>query len=147
MLERRIRRNLHQLGDQLTQLANARLHPHNLTSQQALLLRFVCAEQRQGRAICQRDLEAQFKLKGSSITSLVKELERKGFVSRRPDPADERRKLVTALPKALALMVEFETAFGALHEKMMRGFSPEQQEAIAQTLEQMVRNLEQKELP
>ena len=146
MIDRRIRRNLRQISDQLTQLANARLLPHNITSQQALILRFVCAEQREGRVSCQRDLETQFKLKGSSITSLVKGLERKGFVKRCPDPADERRKLVTVLPKGLALMIEFETAFRELHEKMMQGFSPEQQETIAQALEQMACNLAQKEL-
>lgn len=146
MIERRIRRNLRQISDQLTQLANTRLLPHNITSQQALILRYVCTEQRAGRVICQRDIEVQFKLKGSSITSLLKGLERKAFVTRCPDPADERRKLVTARPKALALMVEFETAFDALHTKMMQGFSHEQQEAIAQALEQMARNLEQEEL-
>ena len=146
MLDRRIRRNLRQISDQLTQLANARLLPHQITSQQALILRYICGEQRERRAICQHDLEMQFNLKGSSISSLVKGLERKGFVTRCADPADERRKLVTALPKGLALMVEFETAFRTLHEKMMHGFSSEQQEAIAQALEQMARNLEQKEM-
>lgn len=146
MLDRRIRRNLRQISDQLTQLANLRLLPHQITSQQALILRYVCGEQRAQRAICQRDLETQFNLKGSSITSLLKGLERKGFITRCSDPTDERRKLVTALPKGLDLMIEFETAFRTLHEKMMQGFSSEQQEAIAQALEQMVRNLEQKEM-
>ena len=144
MIDRRIRRNLRQISDQLTQLANVRLLPHQITSQQALILRYICGEQRAQRAICQRDLELQFK--GSSITSLLKGLERKGFVTRCSDPSDERRKLVTALPKGLDLMIEFETAFRTLHEKMMQGFSSEQQEAIAQALEQMVRNLEQKEM-
>lgn len=147
MIDRRIRRNLRQISDQLTQLANTRLLPHNITSQQAWILRFVAAEQREGRVVCQRDLETQFRRKGSSITSLLHGLERKGFVSRSLDPADERRKLITVLPKGLALMVEFETAFRALHEKMMQGFSSEQQEAIAQALEQMARNLEEEERP
>ena len=89
-----------------------------------------------------RIFEEAFGLKGSSVTSLLQGLERKSFITRRSDPADERRKFVTVLPKGQVLMSDFETAFREMDEKMMHGVTPEQQQALVEALELMVRNLE-----
>ena len=98
---------------------------------------------RQGKITCQKDIEEAFQLKGSSITSLLQGLERKGFIIRRPDPSDERRKFVTVLSKGLELMSEFETVFHEIDEKMVQGLTAEQQQTLVQELELMAHNLEQ----
>ncbi len=130
------------IGQRMKQLLNERLLPYDITSQQSRIIGFVCSEQRQGKVIYQKDIEEAFELKGSSITSLLQGLERKGFITRRSDASDERRKFVTVLPKGEQLMSEFETAFREMDEKMVQGLTPEQQQVLVQALELMASNLE-----
>lgn len=129
------------IGQRTKHLMDQRLLPYDITPQQARIIGFVCSRQRQGTIVNQKDIEEAFELKGSSITSLLQGLQRKNFITRRPDPDDERRKIVTVLPKAEALMSEFEGVFREIDERMMQGITPEQQQLLVQALEQMVSNL------
>jgi DNA-binding MarR family transcriptional regulator len=131
------------IGQRTKLLLDKRLLPYDITSQQARIIGFVCSRQREGKSICQKDIEEAFELKGSSITSLLQGLERKGFITRRPDPADERRKVVIVLPKGQELMSDFETAFRELDEKMAQGLTAEQQQTLVEALELMAHNLEE----
>lgn len=131
-----------QIGQRAKHFLDERLLPYDITPQQARIIGFVCSEQRQGKIICQKDIEEAFELKGSSITSLLQGLERKDFIVRRPDPSDERRKVVTVLPKGEGLMSDFETAFHEIDERMVQGLTTEQQQTVAQTLKLIVDNLE-----
>ena len=142
IIDGRIKDYIILIGQRMKQLLNERLLPYNITSQQSRIIGFVCSEQRQGKVIYQKDIEEAFELKGSSITSLLQGLERKGFITRHPDASDERRKFVTVLPKGQELMSDFETAFHEMDEKMMQGFTPEQQQALVEALELMASNLE-----
>jgi DNA-binding MarR family transcriptional regulator len=131
-----------QIAQRAKYTLDERLLPYDITSQQSRIIGFVISEQRQGKTIYQKDIEEAFKLKGSSITSLLQGLERKKFIVRRPDPSDERRKVVTVLPKGQELMSDFEAAFREIDEKMVRDLSPEQQQMLVQVLELMTHNLE-----
>ncbi len=142
IIDGRIKDYIILIGQRMKQLLNERLLPYDITSQQSRIIGFVCSEQRQGKVIYQKDIEEAFELKGSSITSLLQGLERKGFITRRPDASDERRKFVTVLPKGQQLMSEFETAFREMDEKMVQGLTPEQQQALVEALEMMAHNLE-----
>lgn len=130
------------IGQRTRLLLNELLLPYDITSQQARIIGFVISEQRLGRVICQKDIEEAFELKGSSITSLLQGLERKHFIIRRPDPADERRKVVTILPKGQDLMSEFETAFDEMDERLVRDLAPEQMRELVQMLERIMHNLD-----
>jgi MarR family transcriptional repressor of mepA len=130
------------IGQRMKHLLDGRLLPYDITTQQARIIGFVCSEQREGKIICQKDIEEAFELKGSSITSLLQGLERKSFITRRPDPADERRKIVIVLPKGERLMSDFETAFREIDEKMLQGITTEQQQALIDTLKLLAHNLE-----
>ena len=137
-----IRAYLSLIGQRTKHLLHGRLLPYDITPQQARIIGFVCSEQREGKIICQKDIEEAFELKGSSITSLLQGLERKGFITRRPDPSDERRKIVIVLPKGERLMNDFETAFREIDEKMLQGLTPEQQQSLVDTLKLLADNLE-----
>jgi len=139
--DNKVRAYLILISQRTKHLMDQRLLPYDITPQQARIVGFVCSRQREGTIVCQKDIEEAFELKGSSITSLLQGLQRKNFIARRPDPDDERRKIVTVLPKAEELMSDFENVFHEIDERMMRGITPEQQQLVAQALEQMVRNL------
>lgn len=139
----RIRVYLSLISQRTKHLLDRRLLPYDITPQQARIIGFVCSEQREGKIICQKDIEEAFELRGSSITSLLQGLERKGFITRRPDPSDERRKFVIVLPKGQELMSDFETAFREIDEKMVQGLTPEQQQSLVDILKLLAHNLEQ----
>ena len=141
-IESKIREHLRQIGQRSKLLLDERLVPYDITPQQARLIGFVCSEQQQGNITYQKDIEEAFELKGSSVTSLLQGLQRKGFIMRRSDASDERRKVVTVLPKGQELVSKFETVFHEIDEKMVQGLTPEQQQRLVQTLEQMASNLE-----
>jgi len=143
IIDNNIRVYLRRIGQRTKSLMDERLLPHNITSQQARIVGFINAEQEQGKVVCQKDIEKAFELKGSSITSLLQGLERKGFIVRHLDPSDERRKCVALLPKGLELVREFAAAFHELDEKMVRDLTLEQLETLAQALKLMAHNLEQ----
>ncbi|MBV9257202.1 MAG: MarR family transcriptional regulator [Ktedonobacteraceae bacterium] len=142
IVDNKIRVYLSLIGQRTKHLLDERLLPYDITPQQARIIGFVCSEQREGKTICQKDIEEAFELKGSSITSLLQGLERKGFITRRSDPSDERRKVVIVLPKGQGLMSDFETAFREMDEKMLQGLTSEQQRILVDTLERMAHNLE-----
>ncbi|GHO92358.1 MarR family transcriptional regulator [Reticulibacter mediterranei] len=139
--DNKVRTYLSLIGQRTKHLMDQRLLPYDITPQQARIIGFVCSRQRQGTIVNQRDIEEAFELRGSSITSLLQGLQRKNFIVRHPDPDDERRKIVTVLPKGEALMSEFEVVFHEIDERMMQGIAPEQQQQLVQALEQMARNL------
>jgi DNA-binding MarR family transcriptional regulator len=139
--DNKVRTYLSLIGQRTKHLMDQRLLPYDITPQQARIIGFVCFKQREGTIVNQKDIEEAFELKGSSITSLLQGLQRKNFITRRSDPDDERRKIVTVLPKAEALMSDFEAVFREIDERMMQGITPEQQQLLVRTLEQMARNL------
>lgn len=140
-IDNSIRTYLSQIGQRTKAQLDDLLSPYGITPQQARIIGFVCSEQREGKIICQKDIEEAFQLKGSSITSLLQGLDHKRFIARHADHSDERRKIVTVLPKGQELMSTFETSFQEIDEKMVRGLSVEQQQILLQTLKLMADNL------
>ncbi len=140
--ESRIRGYLRQIGQRTKLLLDERLLPYDITPQQARIIGFVVSEQRIGKIVYQKDLEDVFELKGSSITSLLQGLERKGFVRRRIDSSDERRKVIDVLPKGYGLISDTEAAFREIDEQMIQGITQEQQELLVKVLSAMAHNLE-----
>lgn len=138
----RIRIYLSLIGQRMKLLFNERLLPYHITAQQARIVGFVGSAQKEGKLIYQKDIEEELELTGPSITSLLQGLERKSFIKRRPDPADERRKTVIVLPKGLELLHDLASVFQHIDEKMVHDLSVEQQQTLLQALEQMAHNLE-----
>jgi MarR family transcriptional regulator, repressor for mepA len=137
-----IRQYLTVIGQRMKQLLNERLLPYDITPQQARIVGFVGTLQERGRVIYQKDIEEEVELRGPSITSLLQGLERKGFITRRVDPADERRKQVIVLAKGLDLLHDFEVVFQQIDQKLVQTLTAEQQQALLQALERMAHNVE-----
>lgn len=76
-----------------------------LTSTQALALEFVIQKASDGE-VYQKDLESFLSIRGSSVTSLINNLERDGYIRRESVKFDGRYKHLAPTEKALAIQAE-----------------------------------------
>ena len=95
----------------------------------------------EGRDVYQRDLEAIFKLRRSTLSSVISTLEKRGYLSRAPVPQDARlRKLVlTEAGQTIGRHV-FET-FSHLNDLLIAGLTQEELAFFASVLDKIAGNL------
>ena len=76
----------------------------------------------------------------SNVARQVSSLEEKGFVKRRPDPADRRNLLVYPTQKAVAVLDKIRAVHAQWRERLLEGFSEEERAAIGVYLERLAEN-------
>ncbi|MBB4913943.1 MarR family winged helix-turn-helix transcriptional regulator [Streptosporangium saharense] len=67
----------------------------------------------------------------STMTKTLQRLERSGFVSRAPSPANRRVSIVSSTPKGDALRPEVERALAEVHRRMTKGLNSTQAGELA----------------
>ncbi|MFF5211742.1 MarR family winged helix-turn-helix transcriptional regulator [Streptosporangium sp. NPDC000396] len=77
----------------------------------------------------------------STMTKTLQRLERSGFISRSPSPANRRVSIVETTPKGDALRPEIERILTEVHRRMTLGLTPEQTETLSSLLEVVQVNL------
>ncbi|WP_336865623.1 MarR family transcriptional regulator [Peribacillus frigoritolerans] len=131
------------LGHQMKQLGDKKLEAYNITSEQGHALDYLVTHRDEN--ITQKHMEKVFQRKGSSISSIVTNLEKKGLIERKTDPNDERRKFIHLLPKGFAIVKEFQVFFDELEEDMIKGFSVEEKTTLLNLINRVRQNLKDKE--
>ncbi|MEV8633121.1 MarR family winged helix-turn-helix transcriptional regulator [Streptosporangium sp. NPDC051023] len=66
----------------------------------------------------------------STMTKTLQRLERSGFVSRTPNPANRRISIVSTTPKGDALRPDVERVLSELHRRMTHGLTPAQTDEL-----------------
>jgi len=77
----------------------------------------------------------------STITKTTDSLERGGYLSKKPNPADGRSYLVTLTPKGRECYAQFEEIMLRLEQKILGGLSREDGEALIRLLRMVEDNL------
>ncbi|MEU3163566.1 MarR family transcriptional regulator [Streptosporangium sp. NPDC006930] len=77
----------------------------------------------------------------STMTKTLQRLERSGFVSRRPDPANRRISIVDITPKGHALRPEVDRVLAEVHRRMTDGLTAEQIDELSSLLSVVRNNL------
>ena len=95
-----------------------------------------------GDALTQQQLGEQLYLEKSSVSRLVDGLERRGWVARTRNPGDGRNKLVSLMPKALAVADRCADIARDVLEVAQRGLSEEERLACQSFLVRIIANLE-----
>ncbi|MEV8016416.1 MarR family transcriptional regulator [Streptomyces sp. NPDC086554] len=72
------------------------------------------------------DLAGRAHVTTGAVTGIINRLERGGFVTRQPDPADRRRVRVTALPAAAERVRSVYGPYYALLEELFADYTPEE---------------------
>lgn len=90
----------------------------------------------------QRDLEYALGIKASSVSSLVRNLEQKGFIRCERLPQDTRNKRVLLTEKGMEVRKVLEDARNQAESRMVAGLTQDQQEQLRSYLRQVLNNLE-----
>ncbi|KOS68767.1 hypothetical protein AEA09_09600 [Lysinibacillus contaminans] len=128
------------IGHQMKQRGDRKLETYDITLEQAHALDFLVAHMDEG--ITQKHMEKAFQRKGSSISSIVTNLEKKGLVERKTDLTDERRKIIRPLQKGIEIVKDFQVFFEELEAEMTKDFSTEDNELLTSLLNRIIKNLD-----
>ena len=132
-----------QVSHSITQCFNRAFEQYDITFPQSRVMAYLIRRQDKGD-VNQRDLESALGIKASSISSLVRNLENKGFVECKRRAADARNKSITLTEKGLAIQQQLEGLCYEIEETLTEGISPAQLEELAELLQKVRGNIEQK---
>ncbi len=90
---------------------------------------------------CSRDIEEEFQLSHPTVSGLLSRLEKKGFIELRSDEKDRRCKRIYMLPRGWECHGTMHRTFEENEARMVRGFTPEEQEQFRSLLERAIRNM------
>jgi len=90
---------------------------------------------------CPRDIEKEFQLSHPTVSGILSRLEQKGFIQLRTDPDDRRCKRVYILPKGKQCHALMHSTIAANEERIVAGFTPEEQELFGQLLQRAITNM------
>ena len=90
---------------------------------------------------CPRDLEAAFHLTHPPVSGLLSRLEQKGFLELRTDPEDRRCKRIYVLEKGWQCHELMHSILLENEQRMVDGFTQEEQELFFQLLQRAIRNM------
>lgn len=114
--------------------------PKPATIMQSLFIGYLM---RHRDAVCyQRDLEAEFRIRRSTASGILRLMERDGLIRREPVESDARLKRLVLTPKAVESCHCMEQAIEAVEAKTTAGLSDEELETFFALVDKMKKNLE-----
>ena len=119
---------------------NGKIEKVGLTGPQARMLGYIVEHEKDG--LTQTDLEKPFDRRGASITSMLKSLEKKGFIIRKVDPEDERRKKIYSTEKASEAVKKVEGLFLESEDDITSNLSEEEKTELIRLLNKVIDNLD-----
>lgn len=122
------------VGTELAARGLSDVHPMLMT-----ILKHI--EQSERRSFSQRDLARMLHISPAAVTNSLKSMEKSGYICREPEQEDARRNRVRLTDKGRAAVEGCEQAFLAVSEKMLAGFTPEEQAQLTEFRTRMLQNL------
>lgn len=116
-----------------------------LTGMRSLVLGCIVRCYRAGEPVYQRDLETNFHIRRSSITTLLQAMEQGGFIRRNPVAADARLKSLEPTEKGLAYDEAIKRCIDGFERELRRGLGEQQLAALNQMLDSLMENVRQME--
>ncbi|MEV0523673.1 MarR family winged helix-turn-helix transcriptional regulator [Streptomyces sp. NPDC050439] len=117
---------LYRLGLRSGQLFNAVLQRSGLRLRHYALLRYLATVE----GAAQRELSQELGYDPSAIVGLVDDLERLGFVERRPAPDDRRRRIVALAPAGHDFLRDSDEVARGVTEELLDPLGPEERETL-----------------
>ncbi|AGC89843.1 MULTISPECIES: MarR family winged helix-turn-helix transcriptional regulator [Staphylococcus] len=131
---------LRSLAHQMKNYADRRLDDFGITQEQSHTLGYIYRHQEKG--ISQKDIMKTFDRKGSTVSSILKNLEKRDLVYRKVNPEDTRSKILKLTDEGITLVESFTKVFDEIEERMILNFAEEDKIKLKEYLEQMMKNLE-----
>ena len=95
------------------------------------------------RDVYQRDFEAEFKIRRSTITNMLKLMEKNGLIIRESVNGDARLKKISLTEKALQMHERIAKDIKGLEEKISLGLTEEEKENFFKIINKIKANLEE----
>ena len=127
-------------GHLVHQRMNENLCRYDLTPAQAHVILYLLRSPEPGR-VNQRALEAELRVRPSTVNGIVERLEERGFITRRTGEHDARCRYILVTEKGRVLEKELSAGIAETERRITHGFSTEETEQVAGYLERMIRNL------
>ncbi|MCX7714986.1 MAG: MarR family transcriptional regulator [Clostridia bacterium] len=93
------------------------------------------------RDVFQRDLEAEFSIRRSTATGILKLMEKNGLIVKEPVEKDARLKKLVLTPKAVALHEKVISEFNKMEEQLSRGLTEEEKEMFFKVIDKIKNNI------
>ena len=97
----------------------------------------------QGQCCAQRELAELLYISPAAVANSLKSLEKGGYIRRGPEPEDARRNRVQLTEKGRRAVAGCEQTFSTVSQRMLDGFSEEEQALLLSFRKRMLRNLTQ----
>ncbi len=107
---------------------------------QGPMLGFIYDHSRQ-QDVYQKDLEQHFKIRRSTATVMLQNLEQKGYIVRESVEQDARLKRITLTDKAVEVHLAIRKQIDAFNEELEAGITEEEREAFLRVLDKVIHNL------
>lgn len=113
----------------------------DLTGQHMHILYYIENERDSGKDVFQRDIESRINVRPSTATSILKVLEKNGYIKREPVEADARLKKLVLTEKADEMKNLTFDMMSEVETKIIEGISQEELNAFFEVIEKMKKNL------
>ncbi len=136
-------RAINRLSGIIRYTLNARLAANGvfLTGEQCRLLGYLKRRENDGECIYQRDIEREFGVKRSTVSSILANLEKSGYITRSSDPEDGRIKIVTRTEKGKSIDMVMSENIELMEREITRGMSEEEQQLFLGFLKRAAENI------
>lgn len=114
---------------------------HGLTRMQAVILKYLAVETTK-RDVFQKDIEKEFRIRKSSVTSVLQLLEKNNYIKRESVKEDARLKKLVLTQKAMDVNASIGDALDKREEKFYHVLSNEEIEEFFQIIEKISSTLE-----
>lgn len=127
------------ISNKLKRSADENLVKENMTIEQLMVIKMI---HQNGGSVSQKDIEREFGVRRSTVTSAMQILEKKGFIVRTTSPEDSRAKLVTLTPEGKEKNEKLISFIKMRDEEMLSTLSDEERATLTALLEKVLDNLE-----
>lgn len=113
----------------------------DISGYQMRVLGFIKGHSANDKKVFQKDIEHEFKIKGSSVTSVLNNLEKNGYILRKSVESDRRLKQIVLTEKAENVCKLHWKAVQKYESAMERGLTSDEIENLQKTLQKIEENI------
>ena len=132
------------MGKALKAKFDRELERTGLTVTQMQVIFYIARQQRRGgeREITAKELETRFRVSNPTMSGILRRLEKKGLIERRPGCLDKRNKQIRLREDMDGVYERVEERIIEERERLFRGFTEEELEGMSKSLRKLLHNLE-----
>ncbi len=131
---------LHRLVKEMYRSIRLKMAKYGITPQQGRIIRFLALKNEE--AIFQKDIEDFLNIRKSSVSNIIKNMEKTGFIIRSQVPNDARLKRIELTPAGRAIHEDAQLNNLMIEAKMRENLSEQEIEILEMILKKIQSNLE-----